>query len=358
MLPKYRQLAGQLRDGILSGAPDGGRLPSERELARIHKVSRQTVRQALSLLAAEGILEKKRGSGSYAVLGTGKNRGRIAFLLPGGRTYLPEPVVQEIESVCGAQGYEVRFYSTGGRISREREILRSLLQDPASGVCVAGTRTALPNPNIDLYRHLKSAGTALVFDGSLYRGLEDLPFVSMDNTAGGHLAVRYLMSRGHTRIACLFEGEDMQDLERYDGCVRAIRDQGLVMDEDCYLWLYGQGNQNGMLPGSFWLQAALRISTSCSAAICRDGGTARLLAGALEELGRKMPEDFELLCFRDDAGMEEERISFSSLVCTGQHPARVAIDCLLRALAGKNIPPVRLNWRLEPAAVSVAGMDV
>lgn len=396
MIPKYRQLAGQLREEILSDTLDGGRLPSERELASIHKVSRQTVRQALDLLAKEKLLEKRRGSGSYAVWGNNKNRGRIVVLLPEGEASLPESVVQEIRSVCGIQRYEVQFYSTGGRIAGEREILQGLVHDPAAGICVAGTRTALPNPNLDICRYLKNTGMVFVFAGSPCRGLEDVIYVSMDNMAGGHLAVRYLMSRGHTRIACLFESRDMQDLERYGGCVSAIRDYGLMMEEDCYLWIpdqeiwsvvsndpffgkkvcsvradenfsacedraAGPAQREGRLCAAsicekcqsfedsrFWLLAAKRISASCSAAICRDGRTARLLSGALKNLGINVPEDFEILCFRDDAGPEEELL-FPSLVCAGQHPARVAVDCLLRVLAGKTVSPVRLNWRLEGA---------
>ncbi len=394
-IPKYRQIAGRLREEILSGTLDGGRLPSERELAVLHKVSRQTVRQALALLAKEGILEKKRGSGSYATLGNDESRGRIAVLLPEGEAYLPEPVVQEIRSVCRIQKYETQFYSTGGKITVEREVLQSLRQDPAAGICIAGTSTALPNPNLDLCRRLKNAGTAFVFVGSPYRGLEDMLYVSMDNLAGGHLAVRYLMSRGHTRIACLFGSRDMQDLERYGGCVSAIRDYDLAMEEDCYLWIpepeiqsavpndpffgkkacsvradenffvgedraAGPVRKDGHLCASsicekcqsfedswFWQPAAKRITASCSAAICRDGRTARQMADALGKLGLSVPGDFELLYFRDDSGTQDEEILFPSLVCAGQHPARVAVDCLLRMLAGKTVSPVRLNWRLE-----------
>ena len=384
MLPKYRQLAGQLRDEITAGGSEGGRLLSERRLALAHKVSRQTVRQALALLAEEGIIEKRRGSGSYAVSGNGENRSRIAFLMPGEESYFPEAVVQEIESVCRKRRYTAQFCLTGGKLAREREILQQLCRDPAGGICVAGIRTALPNPNLDLYRYLKSAGTAIVFAGSPYRGLEDTLFVSMDNIAGGHLAVRHLMSRGHTRIACVFESRDMQDLERYGGCVSAVRDYGLEMQEDCYLWLSGQesgicvpgglpAGQSGRpedpgarvsgqgpemfrdkagAPEEFWIRAAKRIRTACSAAVCRDAKTARMLAAALRTFGTDVPEDFEILCFRDDSGPENAEPLFPSLVCAGQHPARVAADCLLRMLSGKTVSPVRLSWRLEPAARS------
>ncbi|MGC4388016.1 GntR family transcriptional regulator, partial [Streptococcus suis] len=43
----------------------GERLPSERDLADRFSVSRMTLRQAISLLVDEGILERRVGSGTF-----------------------------------------------------------------------------------------------------------------------------------------------------------------------------------------------------------------------------------------------------------------------------------------------------
>ncbi|HET6211233.1 MAG TPA: GntR family transcriptional regulator [Micromonosporaceae bacterium] len=64
--PKYRTLADELRGRILSGrlAP-GTPVPSETELMRVHAVSRNTVRLAVGLLRAEGLIVTRHGRGSY-----------------------------------------------------------------------------------------------------------------------------------------------------------------------------------------------------------------------------------------------------------------------------------------------------
>lgn len=64
--PLYRQLYAGLRDAIVSGrlAP-GDRLPSSRLLSADLGCSRNTVAEAYDLLAAEGYLEGRTGSGSY-----------------------------------------------------------------------------------------------------------------------------------------------------------------------------------------------------------------------------------------------------------------------------------------------------
>jgi GntR family transcriptional regulator len=65
-LPLYQQLAERLRREIASGAlPPGGRLPSEPELARRHGIGRPTVRQATEVLVQSGLVERRRGSGTY-----------------------------------------------------------------------------------------------------------------------------------------------------------------------------------------------------------------------------------------------------------------------------------------------------
>ncbi|WP_082735685.1 GntR family transcriptional regulator [Polycladidibacter stylochi] len=65
-LPLYLQLAKHLRTAITNGKlNDDGALPSERELAEVLDVSRVTIRKALSSLTAEGLLNKRQGSGWF-----------------------------------------------------------------------------------------------------------------------------------------------------------------------------------------------------------------------------------------------------------------------------------------------------
>lgn len=54
-----------LRDYIVENFSNGGRLPSEPELAKLMGVNRGTVRQALSVLEQTGVIIRKHGSGTY-----------------------------------------------------------------------------------------------------------------------------------------------------------------------------------------------------------------------------------------------------------------------------------------------------
>jgi GntR family transcriptional repressor for pyruvate dehydrogenase complex len=70
VMPSYVQVASQLRALILSGQLAlGERLPSETELSSMFGVSRSTTREALRLLAAEKLVEPRRGvtGGTFVV---------------------------------------------------------------------------------------------------------------------------------------------------------------------------------------------------------------------------------------------------------------------------------------------------
>jgi GntR family transcriptional regulator len=64
--PKYLQIHGSLAERIASGRWSvGSALPSQRELADEFGVSIMTLRQALQLLADDGLIEARHGSGTF-----------------------------------------------------------------------------------------------------------------------------------------------------------------------------------------------------------------------------------------------------------------------------------------------------
>ncbi|HEO3181172.1 TPA: GntR family transcriptional regulator [Streptococcus agalactiae] len=66
MLPAYIKIHDAIKKEIDKGTwKIGQRLPSERDLADDYSVSRMTLRQSITLLVEEGILERRVGSGTY-----------------------------------------------------------------------------------------------------------------------------------------------------------------------------------------------------------------------------------------------------------------------------------------------------
>jgi GntR family transcriptional regulator len=66
--PLYADLARNLHSAISSGKHrPGSFLPGEHELAEVHGVSRATVRAALNMLEREGLVERRRGAGTFVL---------------------------------------------------------------------------------------------------------------------------------------------------------------------------------------------------------------------------------------------------------------------------------------------------
>lgn len=66
MQAAYMKIHNHIKDEIEEGIwKIGQRLPSERDLAEHFRVSRMTLRQAVTLLVEEGVLTRKAGSGTY-----------------------------------------------------------------------------------------------------------------------------------------------------------------------------------------------------------------------------------------------------------------------------------------------------
>ena len=64
--PAYKRIQGAILKRIQTGQlKPGDSVDSERELAKIHRVSLMTARHALAGLEREGLVERRRGAGTF-----------------------------------------------------------------------------------------------------------------------------------------------------------------------------------------------------------------------------------------------------------------------------------------------------
>src|SRR6266436_4891484 len=65
-MPAYQRIQSGIRKSIASGQlQPGGAVASERDVAKIHQVSLMTARHALSSLEHDGVVERRRGIGTF-----------------------------------------------------------------------------------------------------------------------------------------------------------------------------------------------------------------------------------------------------------------------------------------------------
>src|SRR5512137_1633829 len=93
----YAPLYLQVKDKILqkiveSRLPAGSAIPTEQALAKTYGTSTSTIRQAINLLVAEGILSKKQGKGTFLT----ERRTSISFLSWIGETPRGREILEEV----------------------------------------------------------------------------------------------------------------------------------------------------------------------------------------------------------------------------------------------------------------------
>ena len=345
---KYLQLAAALQAEIVQGAfPD--KLPTEKELTVRYQVSRQTVRQALERLVELGLIEKRQGSGSKVRPQTMvRGSGRIAIVTSYIDDYIFPTVLQDIQKLLTQRNYSTMLFATRNSLDQEREILQQLLSQPVSGLIVEGTKTALHNPNLDLYDKLARADIPVVFLHGCYRELDGAVCVSDDNFGGGYMLARHLITRGHTRIAGIFKSDDIQGHQRYLGFLSAMRDAGLPLADGQVLW-YSTEERKYLLDYGYtqllehFLRAYLR---SCTAAICYNDEIADKLIRLLLEKKRRVPEDVAVASFDNSYYSELSPVRITSLSHGPQNLGELSANLMLRLLRGEPHQSVVAPWQL------------
>ena len=301
---KYKEVADQLRHEILNQNLYTGtkKLPTEQELMERYHVSRQTVRQALSILLAENLIEKRQGSGTYLsdqALSPAHTSGSIAILTPFAGDATFPAMLWDIQTVLSGAGLQSQVFSTENHFDRERDILQSLQKQPPRGILAVGSRTAFPNPNLDLYRKLLASGTSIVFFENGYPDLPEVPCFSPDEFSGGYLIASCLIRQGHEKIAGIFRRDDRCGLLRWHGYSCALRDHGAAFCDRHVFW-YDSAEKNGLTDpfDTVSLSAFLdEILPGCTAVVCQDDEAAYFLIRELQRRGVRIPYDLSVTGF-------------------------------------------------------------
>lgn len=100
-MPPFRLIAQALRDEIMAGRISD-QLPSENQLAEQHQTTRATVRKAIALLRAEGLVVSEQGKGAFV-----RPRPHVKLLLTGANYRVHrESNVANFNAEVAAQGHE------------------------------------------------------------------------------------------------------------------------------------------------------------------------------------------------------------------------------------------------------------
>lgn len=349
MAAKYERLAQRLREELPRLRAAGTtRMPSESEIVREYGVSRQTVRHALLLLEEEGLIEKRRGSGTYLKTSGGAWSTQIAVVASYVNDYIFPNLLRDIQAVLANENYSVAVYATANSVFEERKLLQRLLREPVAGVLMEGVKTALPNPNLDLYEQLLRQNIPIVFLHGAYPDLAGAVCIGDDNYGGGYQLTRHLIEQGHTHIGGIFKSDDIQGLRRYEGCMAALRDADLLQPDSQFNWFttgdrWRLVEERDMELLQYMLHENCR---NCSAIICYNDEIAYYLIKELLGMGYRVPEDMAVVSFDNSYYSELSTIPITSLGHASHAVGRTAASGLLSMLRGQDCASQMLPWQL------------
>lgn len=348
-MSKYQTISDALRREIKSGLyADGRMLPTEEQLAAKFSASRQTIRQALSVLVQENLIVKQRGSGSRVRRQSEQPRtGNIAVITTYISDYIFPGILREVETVLAANRCTAILAATRNSVYNERNILMDFLNKPIDGVLVEGTKTALPNPNLDLYRQFMQKNIPLVFFNGYYGALDGTIAVYADNYGGGYELVQYLLGKGHEKIAGIFKSDDIQGHQRYSGYISALRDAGKLIANSSAFWYTTESRDDILTP------ELVKKLSDCSAVVCYNDEIAFRLIPMLQEVGKRVPKDVAIVSFDNSSLSEISPIKITSLSYGERNIGHVSAEKLMRLIGGENAKTETLSWTLVEKASSL-----
>ena len=297
-MSKYKQVIDWLTEKIDTGKlSPGEKIPSENELCDRFSLSRQTVRHAISKLVEDGLVETRQGSGTFVSdqrAGEGE-RNVIAVVTTYVDDYIFPSTIRGIESTLSDKGYSMLLSFSNNTVGKERQILTDLLaRSDVAGIIMEPVKSALPSPNMDLYRKLEGKGIKILLINSFYPELT-LPHVSLNDSSCAYKAVKALIEAGHENIGCVLKLDDGQGRERYRGYLRAIMEAGLSFSYDHVNWIDTIDIRNGKRS----LEKAMERLKECSAVFCYNDQVAGMLIEVLEDNGLRVPEDMSIFGMDD-----------------------------------------------------------
>ncbi|HEY4094896.1 MAG TPA: GntR family transcriptional regulator [Baekduia sp.] len=221
--PKGEQLRTILEDLIGTLRP-GDALPSERELAERYDVARMTVRAEITRLAAEGLVERVQGRG----------------------TFVAEPRVAQAATLSSfTEDMKARGLTAGSRVLGQETV-------PADAVVARGLQIALGAPVVRLRRVRTADGDPLALeeaflDAARFAALADaeLDGASLFDVLETQFGVRFPAADQRV-VAAEIVGEDANLLHVAPGRA-GLKFHTILLDEDerplAYAWSLFRGDR-------------------------------------------------------------------------------------------------------------------
>ncbi|ADK13217.1 MULTISPECIES: GntR family transcriptional regulator [Clostridium] len=276
------------------------KIPTESELMELFKVSRHTIRRAISDLAAEKYLYRLQGSGIYVsdfkqneiYLTNNKNVGVLTTYIS---NYIFPDIIRGIEDTLYDESYSLLLSSTKNNIMLESSNLKNLLAHKIDGLIVEPTKSAYQSPNMGYFNNLIEQDIPFIMINASYSQVK-VPSLCVDDLKGGNIAAKYLITLGHKNIAGIFKVDDLQGVHRMNGFITGCQESNVLLRQDKIL-TYLSEETNTLLPEK--IKNVLKQEKRPTGIFCYNDEIAYMVLNIAYDLKLKVPEDLSIIGFDD-----------------------------------------------------------
>ncbi|MGI5131368.1 LacI family DNA-binding transcriptional regulator [Pseudonocardia sp. CA-107938] len=283
------------------------------------QVSERTRQRVLDAIEALGFVRNE----SARQLRSGRSRTLAFVVLDAGNPFFTD-VARGMEEVAEAAGRAVFLCNSGEDPKRQDAYLDLLEQQRVEGVLI----TPVDQPEERLDRLEKRGIPVVVVDRA---GGPDRCSVTVDDVAGGELAVEHLLERGHERIALVGGPVSIgQVADRWAGARRALAAAGAP--EPTLLETAALNVAEGRRAGERLV--GLPASRRPTAAFCANDLLALGLLQQMVRMGMAVPDDLAIVGYDDIEFAEAAAVPLTSVSQPRHLLGRTAVELLLAESSG------------------------
>ncbi|MDD5597911.1 MAG: GntR family transcriptional regulator [Victivallaceae bacterium] len=313
------------------------RLPSSVDFAKKYSVTKETVNMALNRLVSEGLVYRKKGSGTYLSEIVVKNKSIGVCLtlkqeISSAATPTSFAIFEGVLEAAEARGYHPVI------LSENRLNLKDINALNISGLLLSAVHTSL---FMDQLLPLTRKKLPYIFLDRAYWD-DDINYVEEYSPGEIYKAVNYLFSLHHKRIACIgFNSEKLIFRNFFIGYEQAMREKGLF---DPALTKCVSKNTEDEVKSI--LGELLALPQRPSVVFLFYWNAFDNLYKALEDFNLNVPDDISLLVISLGA-LRRNNLEIATLGVTKNYFGKIACNLLLDLIENKISVPVNRKLKLE-----------
>ena len=282
-IPKYLQLAEQLRGQIVTGElQPGTRLSTVAQTQARLGVSQSTVDKAYALLEQEGLIVREQGRGTFVAQPIGTQPVHSLGLwmrIPATTDFYMMEVLAGVREEASRRNLQL-IWLDDAKPLRCDDVGAVLLSCEPNEAMALGVPAAIPQ--VLLFHHTP-----------------EFTCIVADDFNVGKLATRHLIEQGHRQIACLLSSDyDSISRRRLAGYQEAMQEAGLAIAPDSVRFLGGcleQGYRHcGAAVMQDWLKEDWQKS-DFTGLVTHNDETAIGVLAACAALGLEVPRDLSIV---------------------------------------------------------------